>query len=235
MPVNKQRSNRKIVPALKETDNRFTSPVFLRAVENSFSDIDLDPCWHPSSAVKAKTCFDIRKGQNGLAKRWRAKVVFVNPPWSAAKKWIEKSYEEWRSGRAKLVVCLVPSKTDTKLFHHFLAKDADVYFVEGRPRFLKEDGTSEQTAQSVMVVIFGATREQSRRFAELVPGSWWLPQQRSLVFKEEVCVSPFNIVSSRNPYSCTAQFSGDMHRAVLCRPVAEAANVMRSWSEWTSF
>ncbi|OQW80338.1 MAG: hypothetical protein BVN32_00175 [Proteobacteria bacterium ST_bin14] len=226
MAASGQKSIRKAVPALKESDNRFTPPEFVRAVENSFGEIGIDPCWHPASAVRARAYFDIRKGQNGLTRGWRAKLVFVNPPWSAAKKWIEKAHWEWLSGRATTVVCLVPAKTDTKLFHHVLAKDADVYFLEGRPRFSKENGTSEPTMQSVMVVIFGATSEQKMLFAKLVRGSWWLPPQRSRPSIQEIRVGSFNMRPSHSAYSCAARPSHDVHRTAICRPFAEMPNLM---------
>ena len=73
---------------LKESDNRFTSPDFIQAVEASFGKIIFDPCWHPASYVTAEKYLDVRRGDDGLRDAWSGRLVFVNPPWSAQQKWV---------------------------------------------------------------------------------------------------------------------------------------------------
>lgn len=167
---------------LKESDNRFTSPSFIQAIEQSFGKIEFDPCWHVASAIRPLAYLDVRQGDDGLRDDWCGSLAFVNPPWSNQKAWIERAHDQWSKNKVKTAVCLVPSKTDTKLFHDVLSKDADIYFIEGRPRFFKEDGKSESTMVSAMVVMFGATPEQKRRFGECVRGSWWKPRRRLPAF-----------------------------------------------------
>ena len=162
-----------------ERDNRFTSPEMIRNIEESFGRIDFDPCWHAASAVKPVAYLDVRKGQDGLTDMWQGPLAFVNPSWSLAKKFIERAYNEWKAGRVDKILCLVPAKTDTTFFHTVLKTEADVYFVEKRLRFFKEDKTSKTTAESVMIVMFGATEIDKVRFAARVPGSWWLPNKES--------------------------------------------------------
>lgn len=163
----------------KESDDRFTPPELIEAIEESFGEIDFDPCWHRASAVRPKAYLDVRQGHNGLRDDWYGSVVFVNPPWSAQDKWIKRAHDLWRRGDVETVVCLVPAATDTKFFHETLSKDADIYFIEGRPHFSKEDESSEATMRPTMIVMFGATSEQKARFAERVRGSWWRPQRAS--------------------------------------------------------
>lgn len=110
---------------------------------------------------------------------WSGSLVFVNPPWSNQQKWLERAYDQWSSGKAETIVCLVPAKTDTKLFHEVLTREADIYFIQGRPRFFKEDRSSEATMVSAMLVIFGATNEQKLRFMQCVRGLWWSPPSPS--------------------------------------------------------
>lgn len=160
-----------------EKDNRFTSPETIRAVEESFGRINFDPCWHEASAVKPDAHLDFRKGQDGLRDPWQGPVAFVNPPWSAAKKFLERCYDQWTKGYADKIICLVPSKTDTTFFHTVLKANADVYFVERRMHFFKEDKSSYTSNQSVMIVIFGATFMDKVRFEARVPGSWWQPNE----------------------------------------------------------
>jgi len=193
MMANRVQKNPKICfgeNLLKESDNRFTDPSFIHAIEQSFGTIEFDPCWHPASAIRPLAYLDVRQGDDGLRDDWSGSLAFVNPPWSNQKAWIERAYEQWSRNKVKTVVCLVPSKTDTKLFHDVLSTDADIYFIEGRPRFFKEDGTSQPTMVSAMVVMFGATPEQKRRFAQHVRGSWWMPRRRLPAFASQLTGTP---------------------------------------------
>lgn len=200
-----------------DKDNRFTSPDTIRAVEESFGRIDFDPCWHEASAVKPVAYLDFRKGQDGLTHPWQGPVAFVNPPWSAAKKFLERSYDQWKNGNVDKVICLVPSKTDTTFFHTVLKTEADVYFVERRMRFFKEDGTSYTSAESVMIVMFGASKMDKVRFEARVPGSWWLPN------KDGSWVSGLPLRPANDPCSCApaARLDGQCD-TVLCNRMSAA-------------
>lgn len=203
----------------RETDDRFTSPDFIRAVEESFGEIDFDPCWHEASAVRPKAYLDVRQGHNGLRDAWYGRLIFVNPPWSAQDKWVKRAYSQWKSGNVKTVVCLVPAKTETKFFHNTLINEADLYFIEGRPLFFKKAGTYQATMVATMLVIFGATDEQKARFAERVRGAWWLPSQRSWGRTEEAQVSEPEASKHFGLLSCSAP-SGhkDADWIVFCNP-----------------
>ncbi len=71
---------------------------------------------------------DITKNNNG---GW----LWLNPPYSQCKEFIAKCYKEMELG-AK-IVCLIPSRTDTKWFHEFIYKKDGVTidFIKGRLRF----------------------------------------------------------------------------------------------------
>lgn len=58
---------------------------------------------------------------------------FVNPPYSEISSWCEKCYIEWRKG--KLIVLLIPSRTDTKYWHKYIMKATEIRFIKGRLRF----------------------------------------------------------------------------------------------------
>ena len=87
-------------------------------------DFTLDPCSNGRNA-KAKKFFTIR--ENGLVQSWAGERVFVNPPSREIEKWVKKAYEESRKGA--LVVCLLPSRTDTNWWHQY-CKKADSRFLE---------------------------------------------------------------------------------------------------------
>lgn len=81
---------------------------------------DFDPC--PTNPQ-----FD------GLNVDWGSRN-FVNPPYGRQiTAWIKKGYEEAKKG--KLVVFLVPSRTDTKWWHEYLMKADEIRFIQGRLKF----------------------------------------------------------------------------------------------------
>ncbi len=203
----------------KETDNRFTSPEFIGAIVDSFGPIDFDPCWHQASAVAPKAWLDVRQGDNGLRDPWFGTLVFVNPPWSAQDKWVRRAYHQWASGNAHTVLCLVPAKTDTRFFHSTLVKQADLYFIEGRPRFSKEDGTSEVTKVATMLVIFGATDDQKMRMAQHIRGAWWPAHKPSPIRTGAGHVSSAGTINYGGRHTCTLPIVGSGTQLIaFCSP-----------------
>lgn len=101
--------------------------------------IGIDPCGAPGNPVRAKVCYwggpdDI----DGLGLDWgrlaREGLVYVNPPFSQAKKWAEKAIAEGVIGGTEIIL-LLPARTDTKVFEA-LRKSADaVCFWHGRMKF----------------------------------------------------------------------------------------------------
>lgn len=71
---------------------------------------------------------------NGLEIEW-GKKNFVNPPYSEIRKWVDKALKEVQKG--KMVVFLVPARTDTKWFHEILVCGyrTDFQFIKGRLKF----------------------------------------------------------------------------------------------------
>jgi hypothetical protein len=70
---------------------------------------------------------------NGLEIEWKNRN-FVNPPYgNQIKYWIKKGYEE--SLKDKLVVFLIPSRTDTRYWHDYIMKADEIRFIKGRLHF----------------------------------------------------------------------------------------------------
>ena len=70
---------------------------------------------------------------NGLEIEWKRRN-FVNPPYrNEIKHWIKKGYEE--SLKNKLVVFLIPSRTDTRYWHDYIMKADEIRFIKGRLHF----------------------------------------------------------------------------------------------------
>ena len=156
----------------QDTDSRFTPPSFMTAIYGAFGSIDVDPCAHKLSDVQARRRIFFSEGADGLAENWIGQFVFVNPPFSAIVVWLQYAHAQWRDGHAKTVACLIPIRTDTKFFHDKLRKNADIFFIKGRVSFLMPSGKKQSNFQPLLLVVFGATKQQKVRYQELADGFW---------------------------------------------------------------
>lgn len=87
---------------------------------------------------------------DGLEREWTGNV-FCNPPYSNIATFIDKGWRELRAGSCKVVVYLVPARTDTTWFHDYCMKGAEIRFLRGRLRF---NGAKNNAPFPSMVVIF---------------------------------------------------------------------------------
>lgn len=117
---------------------------------NDFYNFNLDSCAEDSTA-KCKMYFT--KEDDALTKDWIG-VVWCNPPYGREQKiFIEKVLNEVNIGNAKTVVCLIPSRTETKIWQDVIFNNAtSVHFIKGRLRF----GDSKENAPfPSALVVFG--------------------------------------------------------------------------------
>src|SRR6185312_1868706 len=87
---------------------------------------------------------------------------WMNPPYSKRQqiKWVKKAYEESQKGCT--VVCLLPARPDTKLFHNYVMKAKEVRFIEGRLKF----GDSKDAAPfPSMLVVFKPGKHKKPKFS----------------------------------------------------------------------
>lgn len=110
----------------------------------------LDPCATEKN-TKCKKYYT--KDQDGLQQDWSNNVVFVNPPYSQAKEWVQKCYWESKNKGVK-VVMLIPARTDTRYFHDFIYGKAEIRFIKGR---LKFNDSKNCAPFPSMIVIYGGT------------------------------------------------------------------------------
>ena len=98
----------------------WSTPSDLYAVLDAEFGFDDDPC-------------PLKSEEDGLDREW-GQSTFVNPPYgSAIGKWLKKAYNESRKG--KRVVCLIPSRTDTRWWHEYVMEAHEIRFLKGRLRF----------------------------------------------------------------------------------------------------
>ena len=87
---------------------------------------------------------------NSLTKIWHG-TVWMNPPYGRKiGLWLKKAYDSSLQG-AK-VVCLIPSRTDTKWWHEY-AMNGEIEFIKGR---LKFGGAKHNAPFPSVVVVFNA-------------------------------------------------------------------------------
>ena len=115
-------------------------------LDREFGPFDLDPCCTPENA---KCLRHYTKEDNGLDQDWSGARVFMNPPYGRTelRAWMKKAYTEARDNGA-LVVCLVPSRTDTRWWHEYAAK-GEYRFIKSRVHF----GGSENCAPFPSVIV----------------------------------------------------------------------------------
>ena len=117
------------------------------ALNNEFK-FDFDPC-----PIDAKF--------NGLTHEWK-NSNFINPPHKTQRLWIEKAYHvsQLLNMRAfdeerfiyKICVMLLPSRTDTKIFHDMILPNAtEIRFLKGR---LHYDEHKNSALFPSMIVVF---------------------------------------------------------------------------------
>ena len=92
-------------------------------------------------------------GEGGLDRRWGTRT-FLNPPYGKEiGKWLLRAWEESVWGRT--VVCLVPSRTDTKWWHEYCMKASEIRFLRGR---LKFGGAKNSAPFPSAIVIFRGSK-----------------------------------------------------------------------------
>lgn len=121
----------------RSKDNWETPQYFYDLLDNEFH-FTLDPC---ASHLNHKCVNYFTKEDNGLKQSWKGHKVFCNPPYSDKDKWIKKAFWEG-ANRDTLVVLLIPTASDTKIWHKYIMKAKEIRFIKGRIKF-ELDGESQ--------------------------------------------------------------------------------------------
>lgn len=116
-----------------DPNNDWSTPMALfTEIDAEFGPFELDPC---ATHENAKCARYFTEAEDGLSQSWApARRVWLNPPYGRGllNEWMRKAYLESRQGA--LVVCLVPSRTDTNWWHEYALKGR-IRFIRGRLRF----------------------------------------------------------------------------------------------------
>lgn len=119
-------------------DNWKTPKGFYEVLHREF-DFNYDPCPFREQVAD----FD------GLKASWGSRT-FCNPPYGREiGKWIKKGYEENKQ-MGKLVVFLIPSRTDTLWWHNYVMFADEIRFIKGRLCF--DDNKNPAPFPSAVVI-----------------------------------------------------------------------------------
>lgn len=130
------------------------TPQYVYEVLNQEFHFTLDVC---ATKLNRKCDKYFSKAMNGLKRSWDKNICWMNPPYGKdIYKWMQKAYEE--SCKSATVVCLIHSRTDTKWWHHWVAKADEVRFVYRRLAFGK--GERDSPFPSVIVVFRNSKKSE---------------------------------------------------------------------------
>ncbi len=134
---------------------------------------DLDPCspGKARSRVKARTHYT--ELDDGLLLPW-AGNVFMNPPYGRAlSRWTHKARIEVDVENARMVVGLIPARTDTRWWHSDVAGVANVWLLRGRLAF--GDGVQSAPFPSALI-LWGGDEELAIRISTAFPDAQHVPR-----------------------------------------------------------
>ncbi len=127
---------------LKATSNTvewYTPPEIFLPLQAEFG-LDMDVCAADANAARLPQFFSPQ--QDGLAQDWHPYRCWMNPPYGRAiVPWVKKA----ALGGARVVVALLPVRSDTAWWHDYVMPTkvwpgAEVRFMRGRVKFLRPDG-----------------------------------------------------------------------------------------------
>ncbi|KKN74117.1 hypothetical protein LCGC14_0394570 [marine sediment metagenome] len=103
-----------------------------------------------ATAENAKCRRFYSKDEDGLTFLWLGETCWLNPPYGREiGRWMKKAYESALDGAT--VVCLIPSRTDTRWWHDYVMRADEIRFIKGR---LKFDGHKNSAPFPSAIVIF---------------------------------------------------------------------------------
>ena len=115
-----------------EMQRQLTPSYVLEPVRKALGGIELDPCTEPDNPCGAQRFYTAEI--DGAEQPWDAETIYVNPPYSKAREcWVRRCILSAEAGSR--VVLLMPSHTDTRLFHEAIQTASHVVFIKGRVKF----------------------------------------------------------------------------------------------------
>lgn len=167
-----------------EMQRQLTPAYVLEPVRRALGGIDLDPCTEPDNPCRATRFYTAET--DGAAQPWDSDTIYVNPPYSKAReRWVRRCIEAAENGAR--VVLLMPSHTDTRLFHLAIETASHVVFIKGRVKFGVLRENRRQEAASHPSCLIGWNLADARELSSL--GAVWPIPQTPLPGHNPACAS----------------------------------------------
>lgn len=124
-----------------------TPPALFRHL-NLIHNFTLDVC---ASNENAKCDRYFTKEHDAFSEEWHG-VCWMNPPYGKnIELWMKKAYQSSQKGAT--VVCLIPSRTDTRWWHAYAMK-GKITYIRGRLAFGKNKDFSKKAPFPSAIVVF---------------------------------------------------------------------------------
>lgn len=133
------KSHEKFISA--KTDEHYTPKDILDAVVECMGAIDLDPCSNSRKKPNVPASSHFTAEENGLKQEWHGRI-FINPPFSETKLFLEKLIQEMEAGRTTEAISLTKADVRTSWFQLLWQHAAAVCFVNGYTKFIGNDNAS---------------------------------------------------------------------------------------------
>jgi site-specific DNA-methyltransferase (adenine-specific) len=145
----------------RASDEWATPQTLFDALDAEFA-FDLDVAARPENAKCAQF---YSPDEDGLSQVW-AGTCFMNPPYSQVRAWAEKAYRESRKSGC-LVVGLLFARSDTRWWHDYAMKAAEIRFIRGRVKFSRPGRESVGSPAPSAVIIWKSESEGPPKIREL--------------------------------------------------------------------
>lgn len=102
------------------------------------------------------------KKKNALNEVWEGNV-FCNPPYGKQlAKWVKKAHDEYERDQNRVIVLLIPARTDTSYWHDYIFGKAIIRFLRGRLKFEVSGQAAINAAPFPSAVIIFMNKEEQR-------------------------------------------------------------------------
>jgi len=123
-----------------DSDQWYTPARYLALARSVLGSIDLDPASSHTAQRTVQAARYFTRADDGLAQRWQARTVWLNPPYSKPGPWVHKLISEHQAGHVTAAILLIYTATDTAWFQPLW--QYSVCFMRGRIHFDNRPGRS---------------------------------------------------------------------------------------------
>lgn len=131
----------KVFYSKKTDDWRTPSELYIAFMEKGY----IDPCPYKSVV-------------NGLLYDFYNVKIFINPPFSQIKDWIDWSIKQYKNNCE--VCLLIPARTDTKYFHRLLEYNPIIYFIKGRLHYNDSEKNAPFPSLFIRLKYYGVDEQE---------------------------------------------------------------------------